>query len=265
MTIDNEQTLSESTGRQVPALVRASRIMDELAHVGKPKGVSELARALNLPKSSIHGLCQTLVDLGMLARAGDNRFCIGPHVLSWSNAFQDQSSLTLEFQRLCSESDIMTDEALNLSVMSGDSVLYVACRAGTRPLAVSFKVGMSLPAIFAATGKAMMSTMPIDEIERKLPSKWPAPITRTSVPNLAAFKIELEETRERGYSVDNGQLREGMFCVGASVWAGNDTRAIAGLAVGLLSVELTPKIMDRMGSELVEFANTLSRRLGAPK
>src|SRR5690349_9429540 len=78
-------------GRQVPALVRAKRILDHLSVDGRTEGVSELARSLELPKSTIHGLCKTLADLGVLARVGPAQFSIGPHVLAWANAFQSQS------------------------------------------------------------------------------------------------------------------------------------------------------------------------------
>ena len=247
---------------QVPALVRAARILDTLAADSQPKGVSELARDLDLPKSSIHGLCRTLADLGLLARAGANQYSIGPHVLSWANAFQSQSSLTMQFQLVCGETQKLKGEALNLTVLSGASVLYVACRPGSSPLGVSFRVGMSLPALFTATGKAIMSTMQPDEVDRVIGPKWPAPMTRSSVRDRAALQVELEKTRERGYSIDDGQLREGMYCFGAPVFSAGSRTAIAGLAVGMLSAEVTPAVAERVGGDLAALAGELSSRLG---
>jgi DNA-binding IclR family transcriptional regulator len=263
MVILEKATPALSADRQVPALVRAKRILDELSAEGRPKGVSELARSLGLPKSSIHGLCKTLAELGVLARIGPNQFAVGPHVLSWANAFQSQSSLTAEFQRLSMETPLLKDEALNLTVLSGNTVLYVACKSGASPLGVSFRVGMSLPAVFTATGKAMMSTFSDEEVEARSEPTWPAPLTRSSVRSLKDFKRELAETRERGYSIDNGQLREGMFCFGAPVFDANSRTAVAGLAVGMLSVDVTEATIERYGGELAALAQELSRRLGA--
>lgn len=252
-----------SQNRQVPALVRASRILDELV-TGKPKGVSDLSRSLGLPKSSIHGLCQTLAELGILARVGANQFAIGPHVLKWANAFQNQSSLTVEFERLCAETSVLEREALNLSVLSEASVLYVSCRAGTRPLGVSFSVGMSFPAVFTATGKAMMSTMTEQQIDAIVAVGWPKPITPASVRNRKELMVEIEETRQRGYSIERGQLREGMLCIGVPVLGASGSSAIAGLAVGLLSAEVTPESLEKLGSDLVGFSQQLAVRLGRP-
>ena len=147
-----------------------------------------LARELDLPKSSIHGLCKTLTELGVLARVGPNQFAIGPHVLSWANAFQNQSSLAAEFQRLAAEDESsLKGEALNLSVLNGNAVMYVACRNGSNPLGLSFRIGMSLPAVFTATGKAMLSTYPAQEVEAIFGTTWNKPLTRTSVRSLSTL------------------------------------------------------------------------------
>ena len=257
-----EKQQSDAESRHVPSLVRATRILDLLV-TGRPKGVSDLARELDLPKSSIHGLCQTMAALGVLARVGPKQFAIGPHVLRWANAFRTQSSLTVEFERLCAESNLLRREALNLSVFSGASVMYVACRAGSRPLGVSFSVGMSFPAVFTATGKAMMSTMSPEEIEEIVaPENWPQSITPFSVGDPEALSVELAEARERGFSLEQNQLREGMSCVGAPVFSASQGPAVAGLAVGLLSAEASPEKLAEVGRELVEFANQLSERMG---
>jgi DNA-binding IclR family transcriptional regulator len=258
--------VASSASRQVPALVRAKRMLDHLSVDGRAEGVSELARALGLPKSTIHGLCKTLADLGILARVGSAQFSIGPHVLAWANAFQSQNSLVAEFQRLTmGRRAILKDESLNLSVLSGNSVLYVACRNGSSPLGLSFRTGMSLPAVFTATGKAMLSTFPIEDVQELLGGSWPKPFSRSSVRSFKAFRHELDEVRRRGYSIDNGQLREGMFCFGAPVFAAGSDRAIAGIAVGLLTVEVTGDTAARYGADVQRLAAELSRRLGAPR
>ncbi len=259
-----KEEVVSSADRQVPALVRAKRILDHLSSEGRLMGVSDLARELDLPKSSIHGLCKTLTELGVLARVGPSQFAIGPHVLSWANAFQSQSSLAAEFQRLAQEDESsLKDEALNLTVLNGDQVMYVACRNGSSPLGLSFRIGMSLPAIYTATGKAMLSTYPAKEAEAISASTMSKPLTRSSVRSMKAFKRELEEIRQRGYSIDNGQLREGMYCFGAPVFGAGSKTAIAGFAVGLLSIEVTKQNAARYGRDVARFAEELSRRLGA--
>lgn len=253
---------TEQRAKAVPALVRTKRILDALSTGGKPKGVSELARMLDLPKSTVHGLCHTLVDLGLMMRVGPSQFAVGPHVLSWANAFEGQSDLTQEFMRIAEATDLVSKQSINLSILTGKEVMYVACRRGTDPLGVSFRPGVRLPAPFTATGKAMMSTMRPAEVEQLLAGDWPELWTKRSVPDLRTFMRELEETRARGYSIDDGQLRDAMVCFGAPVFNATDERAVAGIAIGLLSGEVNETSTREVSHAVQTLASKLSRRLG---
>jgi DNA-binding IclR family transcriptional regulator len=253
---------AEQRAKAVPALVRTKKILDTLSGSPKPMGVSELARLLDLPKSTVHGLCHTLTDLGLLMRVGPSQFAIGPHVLSWANAFEGQSDLTQEFMRIAEASDLISQQAINLSILTGKEVMYVACRRGTDPLGVSFRPGVRLPAPFTATGKAMMSTMDADEVRGIFANEWPAAWTRRSVPDVDALLAELAETRARGYSIDDGQLRDAMVCFGAPVFGASDDRAVAGIAIGLLSGEVNDESTAKVSNAVRTLAHRLSQRLG---
>ena len=70
----------------MPAVERAARILDALASARQPRTLAELARELDLPRSSLHGLLATLVALD-LARRVDAHFTIGPRSLRWADAY----------------------------------------------------------------------------------------------------------------------------------------------------------------------------------
>lgn len=253
-----------AASKPVPALVRATRILDTMSRDGRPKGVSELARSLGLPKSTVHGLCRTLVELGLLLRVGPTQFAIGPHVLGWANAFQTQSDLTVEFTRIWDELQLFPRETVTLSVLSGNDVLYIACRNGANALGVSFKVGMRLPAPFTATGKAMLATMHESQVRRLFADSWPEPMSPRSVRSIEGLLDELAATRARGFAIDNGQTREGAYCFGAPVFDGSGNGiAIAGVAVALLAIDVNEESTAEAGKAIRAVAAKLSWRLGA--
>ena len=112
----------------VPALVRGTRVLDAVMASDRPPTVSDLARQLDLPKSTVHGLCATLVQLGLLTRRDAKSFQIGPRVMRWANAFLAQSELTAEFSALWTNLTVLADETITLSVLDGPEVVYIACR-----------------------------------------------------------------------------------------------------------------------------------------
>jgi DNA-binding IclR family transcriptional regulator len=248
--------------KNVPALVRAHAILDVVAHNDSAPTVSDLAKRLKLPKSTVHGLCATMVNLGLLMRRTDNSFQIGPHIMRWSNAFVATADLVAEFASIFDEIDVLTGETITLSVLEGAEVMYIACRNSTLPLGITFRIGMRLPAPFTATGKAVLSTMSEDQVRAVMANRWPQPLTVNSVPDLEMLLAELEDVRQRGYSIDNGQVREGMTCLGLPV-RDSSNKVVAGVAVSLLSSDVNQPTMNLMAANIRKVATMLSTRLGA--
>ncbi|CAN5365267.1 IclR family transcriptional regulator BlcR [soil metagenome] len=246
-----------------PAVIRASRVLDLISESPSALSLAELARMLDVPKSSLHGLCATLVQLRLVRRLDNGQMTLGPHVMNWANAFLSRSEITQEFYAMWEESGILPQETVTLSVLDGPSVVYIACRNGTRPLGVTFRIGMRLPAPYTATGKAMLSTFSHEDVRARLKDAWPKPLTPAGTPSLTAFINELEDVRERGYSIDAGEVREGMYCFGAPIFDSSGRQAVAGVAVSLMAMDATEAAQKKAGKEVRKLADKLSERMGA--
>lgn len=245
-----------------PAVIKAAHVLDVLSQAPAPLSLAELSRLVDIPKSSLHTICNTLFHLRLLKRTDTGHMSMGPHVMGWANGFLARSDVTQEFFAAWEEVNELPRETITLSVLDGSSVVYVACRNGTRPLGVTFRIGMRLPAPYTATGKAMLSTLDEAEVRKAFGSTWPEPLTPAGTPDLEAFLAELEEVRTRGYSIDDGEVRDGMHCFGAPVFDSNG-KTVAGVAVSLLSLEVNPQTQDMAGRAIRKLADRLSERMGA--
>lgn len=246
-----------------PAVVRAVNILDVIAASPEPVSLADLARETAVPKSTLHGLCDTLVKLRIVKRHANGCMTLGPYVMSWANAFLSQTNVTEEFRAVWEDSRAFEQETVTLSVLDGAEVIYLACHNGNKPLGVTFRIGMRLPAPFTATGKAMLSTIPPDDVATLLGDTWPEPLTRASVVDFAALSDELVQVRRDGYSIDNGQMRDGMICFGAPVFDASGERAVAGLAVSFVTNEIDAATGEQIGRNMRDLADKLSARLGA--
>ena len=257
-------TEAEPLKTTAPAVVRAVHILDVIAASSEPVALADLARETGVPKSTLHGLCDTLVKLRLVKRHANGGMTMGSYVMGWANAFLSQTNITEEFRAVWEASRAFAQETVTLSVLDGAEVIYLACHNGNRPLGVTFRIGMRLPAPYTATGKAMLSTLPPGEAADLLAGAWPAPLTRASVATYPALAEEMAQVRRDGYSIDNGQMREGMICFGAPVFDASGERAVAGLAVSFLTNEIDAETGRRIGRQMRELADQLSVRLGAP-
>ena len=219
-------TSSASTGRRdaassaglVPAVSRALALLERLAAARGPLSLARLASDLALPKSSVHGLCSTLVSLGYLRRQPDGAFLIGPRVMGLAEAFVSGTDVAREFAALWADAGAAPEETVVLSVLSGTEALYVAVRNSARPLGLAFNVGMRLPAYLSGSGKAMLAFLPAQEVRRRFADGLGIRLTKKGTRSVDALLRELVVTRKRGWSVDDEAVREGVYSFGAPVF-----------------------------------------------
>jgi len=245
----------------VPAVTRALTLLDRLAQRREPMSLARLAADLALPKSSVHGLCNTLVSFGYLRRQDDGAFLIGPRVMSLAEAFVAGTNVAQEFNALWKDAAMAPAETIVLSVLNGTEVVYVGARNGTRPLGLAFNVGMRLPAHLAATGKAMLAFHEPDFVRQLFPIDPLPRMTGKGAATVAELLKELALTRRRGHSIDDEGVREGVYCFGAPVLdaAGHP---VAGIGVCINKAILGTDQGERHRQAVLNAAQVLSQRLG---
>lgn len=247
--------------RLVPAVARAVMILNHLADAPQNATLAEIARALDLPKSSAHGLCQTLCALKVL-REERGQFSLGSAVLPWAGAVIGRKDLSGTFRMLLAEEPALTPFTVTLSVLDpSGSVLYLACQNADVPLGITFRIGMRLPWAYTATGKAIAAWLPDADLDRLVRDDWPEPLTPNSVATAAQLRAQLPAIRARGYSIDREEVREGMVCLGAAI-IGPDGRPVAGAALSMTATEARPEMIDRAGGAIAAFAQKFSAMSG---
>lgn len=246
----------------VPAVARAVRLLDHLAGLHGPQPQAELARALGLPRSSLHGLLRTLVALGVAARNERGEYALGPRPLQWASAFERQSDVVTAFRDLAPLVSALGEETIMLAVLHDADVQYLACRSGTRALAVNFRVGARFPAHCTSTGKAMLATLPAERVRTLLGRGALPRLTRHGVGSVPALMHQLDDCRRRGYAVDEEEMAEGMHCYGAPVFAATREEAVAAVAVSLIRASTTPRRRNEVIAAIRELAALVSERLG---
>ena len=252
-------------GARVPAVSRALSLLDRLAQQREPMSLARLANELALPKSSVHGLCNTLMSFGYLRRQPDGAFLIGPRVMSLAEAFVAGTDVAQEFNALWADHRAdhraAPDETVVLSVLSGGDALYMAVRNSARPLGLSFTVGMRLPAYLSGSGRAMLAFCPPDEVRRLYADGLTVRLTRKGPRDVEALIKELKATRKRGHSVDDESVREGVYSFGAPVFDASG-RVVAGVAVCINKAQLGADGGERFRATALRTAQALTQRLG---
>ena len=246
----------------VPAVTRALTLLDRLALRREPMSLAQLTDELALPKSSVHGLCNTLMSFGYLRRQPGGAFLIGPRVMGLAEAFVSGTDVAQEFNALWADVGAAPEETVVLSVLSGTDALYVAVRNSARPLGLAFNVGMRLPAYLSGSGKANLAQRDPEEVRRLFADGLRTHLTRKGPREVETLLKELALTRKRGYSIDDESVREGVYSFGAPVFDASG-QAVAGVAVCINKAMLGADRGERHREAVLSVARTLSQRLGA--
>jgi hypothetical protein len=247
----------------VPAVERASRLLDALSASRQPLSLADLSRALSMPRSSVHGLLATLVTLGLARRNEDAEFSLGPKALQWADAYTAQSDVLRAFGDRVDRSTELGTETVMLATLDGADVVYLACRQGSRPLAVNFRVGGRFPAACTSSGKAMLATLPDAEVSQRLGAGTLPRLTRYGMAGLPALLRQLDTARRQGWAVDDEETAEGMQCFGAPVIGARGPSAVAAVAVSVIKAGLTPRRRTELIDAIRLLARDVSIELGA--
>ena len=244
----------------MPAVHRASLVLSALAACSEPVTFGQLAAMVTLPRSSLHDVCTALVEEGFVDRSSDGQFQVGFRMVELARIRLARTNLVSSFLDVCRGASALRETTV-LSVLRGSDVVYVAFVNADHPLAITYQIGMRLPAHLTASGKAILATMPAARVQEVMGGAMADGVPGDGA-RLDGLLAELELTRARGFSVDDEETARGMVCIGAPVFAGNDKRACA--AIGISMVKATARPFEtELTAELSQLAKKVSLMLGA--
>lgn len=226
-----EETKS-TTRRQVPAVTRAVAILRFLARSPEPVGVNPMARELDLIPSTCLHILRVLQDEGLVEfDSQTKRYSMGIGILPMARAaLQKNSFSTLVQPRLSDLSARFGVTAIATQLAEPDQMVVVALSHSTMPFRLQVDLGSRFPALISATGRLFAAFGQLDQglirsrFERLV---WDHP------PAFETWKEEIEESRARGYAVDQGSYISGVTVVAVPVFDAGGRMFRSLVAIGI--------------------------------
>jgi IclR family transcriptional regulator, blcABC operon repressor len=246
-------------GSLAPAVTRAAAILALLAeNGGVAAGLSELARRLGLPRSSVANVCGALVDASLVRRVGTG-YALGRMVAELGGAYLAAVDEVQEFYEVCTVLPTGSEETVQLAILDGLEMTYLARHDGVQPVRLTSQIGRRLPASCTATGKAALASLDDRELGRRLEGVTSLPmLTPRSHSTVESLLADLATVRDRGYAMDDEEKVEGVVCFGVSVLGGNPGEGPYAASITLLKVRATPVRVPALLADLLLLADRLS-------
>jgi DNA-binding IclR family transcriptional regulator len=180
-------------------------------------GVSEVAAALGLPRSSVHAVLTSLVDTGLLQTRFRGRYRLGWRVVELNQTMRssvDVRSLALPIlQKLVKDHR----ETAHLAVMENGKVLYLDKVIGTHNLIVrGAHIGTQRDAHSSGVGKILLAGESWTERHPALNQPLRR-FTASTIVDPRQLGAELDKVRKFGVAYDEGETAPEVRCVAAPV------------------------------------------------
>jgi len=204
-----------ATEYDVPAIRRAHEILRVLADRRTPVKAAELGQACQLAKSTLYLLLDCLEHRRWIERK-DGGYIIGIELMALGFAYLRHDSLQAAFHEAASEFVARHNEVVQLAVLDGFDVVYIAREDARRPVRLVSELGMRLPAHACALGKALLANLQPDELAACVPDELPRVTDRTLTTRQALYQ-ELDLVRQMGLGQDLEEVATGLVCYAAYV------------------------------------------------
>src|SRR5918912_4438335 len=245
----------------IQTIRKATQILDLFSLEQPEWGVSEVARALGLPKSTTSELMSSLADQRLLSRTVRGRYRLGWHLFELSQTLLDTTEFRTEARKVMEELVRGWKETVHLAVLDGVQAVYIE-KLQPRPAVKIWltRAGARLPAHSSGVGKVLLAHSEWKYVAELLEDQGMPALTPNTITDVNALAEELERVRARGYAYDNEETLVGLCCVGAPIYSSEGT-VIAAISFSVPAYWFHPR-KDEYTETILDAARRISESAG---
>lgn len=233
----------------IAVVQRLFQVLEAFSRQSDPASLARLTEATGLPKPTIYRLVQSMVDLGYLHQDPTTGFYLRTGQLESLGQGSLWGHLRQRIQPKMDELLDHFDESISLTVMTGQKVHCLLAAETRRPLCYRLGRGTgSLPYYLAASGRAIVSQLPPEEIKALLEQTQIEPMTPKSIKSKKRLRQILAQSSKNGWGYQEEECETGICSVATPLFEGK--RPIAALAIIVPMIRFNDSIKRSMISAL---------------
>jgi len=193
-------------------------LLGYLSERNEPSGISEMAKALEMPKATVHRILSALCEDNVVLRTEDGQYKIGPTVLLWGSGYHFASGIVEIARPWLRKLRDESKETVHLSVYEHGTAQYAERLDSPQTVVLRWsKLGTTLPLYCTAAGRAILAAMPQAEIDSYFEKTELKARTEMTTVSPSKLKEMLLRFRAQGYAEENRENEENIRCVGAAI------------------------------------------------
>jgi DNA-binding IclR family transcriptional regulator len=227
---------------EIRSIVKAADVLRCLAINNASTGIrfTQLQETTGLSKGTLHRIIQTLMSQGFIEQDRSTRlYFLGVEFLALGARSANRRDVQSLARGSLTTLAKLSGDTVYLAIRSGAELVCVDAQEGSYPIKVlTLTVGMRRPLGVGAGGLTLLAALPDSEIEgiirRNAQRLKDYPFYRPDV-----LRRLVQETRRRGYALNDGQILQGMCAVSVGIY-GPHKQLLAALTIAATTARMVP-------------------------
>jgi DNA-binding IclR family transcriptional regulator len=246
---------------RIQSLARADAILAAVMSHAGPIGLGTLSETLELNKTTVFNLAESLVVLGYLERATQPKgYRLGLRCLELGRHVAKSLPL-LEMSRpslreLCQK----TGETVNLAAPYLHEAIIIEALQSHHAVRATAYAGARSSYHSSACGKAILAHLPLEQRTWLYGSVGLKRLTEHTICTVEDLEADLAKVRERGFATDNQENEIGAYCIAMPI-SGPFGEIVGSISVSGVVQRMTPPFVDEIVALLKDHTTHISRAL----
>lgn len=245
----------------VKSAERVLRVFELLAQYPGGLTIKEISQTLSFPQSSTSGLIVTLYKESYLTVDLFKKYKLGPKLIQLGGVAKDSLDISAQGTPFLQELMEEVQETVFMAVIGdSDELVYVAKISSNRSIRTTAEPGKSKPLYCTGLGKAFLTFLPEQIREDILRNINLEQITQKTITKKESLIEQLKMFGSLGYSIDDEENEEGLYCLAAPIYGVDHTIQAAISVAG--PKERMVKQEEHIVEKLLQTSLKISKSIG---
>ncbi len=244
--------------KNIQSVERAMQILELFEQGNQEKSVKEIAEHLDLSKSTVFGLINTLNNLGYLRQNEENaKYSLGTRVLALGHAVSSANLLAQKAHPHLQKLSFDYQETCLLAVEENGFVVYIDKTESPGSISINTRIGTKKELFCTGVGKCFLAFLP-PQTANNIIGLGLRKVTPNTIATEHELAEELQTIHDKGYAVDREEYELGIRCVAAPIF-NKQGEIIASLSLTGPAGRIQAIPLDRLAASLMETASAITR------
>ena len=240
--------------------LRVLDILDLLSKSAGPLRLTDFSKSLDIPKSTLLPILQTLCNRKYLYQDGNGLYTAGTALFSIGTSFSGCFPVLDYVNRHLSLLAQELQETCYMGVLEDGQVLYLSKQDSPQPLRVLTDTGRRMPAYATSLGKALLMDHSVEALRALYPNGFTA-LTANTIPDPEQLAQQLCQARADGFTWETEESTEHIRCFAVPIRKHGTIIAAISVAIPLFRyrAEQKPHIIALLKEQADHISRTMEQ------